>query len=177
MTSGVENCKVVAACPIEVSGTGALTGIMMAYEVASGEELSEEQKETAVEELVTTGELADEIGQEEATDLMNEIKEEVIKEVFGDFHIPEDSTSEKIDEYIELLRSRLKTEYVESNRRMLESIEEVCGPCEVVYLSHYAPMCILKMKNKQIRLLADSTISVYYEEVDEVNVSAEFRID
>jgi len=84
MTSGVENCNVVAACPIEVSGTGALTGIMMAYEVASGEELSEEQKEAAVEELVTTGELADEIGQEEAADLMNEIKEEIISENISD---------------------------------------------------------------------------------------------
>ena len=39
LTSGVENCNVVAASPIEVSGTGALTGIMMAYESASGEEL------------------------------------------------------------------------------------------------------------------------------------------
>ena len=84
MTSGVENCNVVAACPIEVSGTGALTGIMMAYEVASGEELSEEQKEAATEELVTTGELADEIGQEEATDLMNEVKQEVIEEGLSD---------------------------------------------------------------------------------------------
>ena len=28
-TSGVENCNVVAASPIAVSGTGALTGIMM----------------------------------------------------------------------------------------------------------------------------------------------------
>lgn len=80
MTSGVENCNVVAASPIEVSGTGALTGIMMAYEVASGEELSEEQKEAAVEELVTTGELADEIGKEDAQTLMNEIKETVLEE-------------------------------------------------------------------------------------------------
>ena len=56
LTSGMENCNVVAAAPIEVSGTGALTGIMMAYETASGEELSEEQKAAAVEELVTTGE-------------------------------------------------------------------------------------------------------------------------
>ena len=31
LTSGVENCNVVAGSPIEVSGTGALTGIMMAY--------------------------------------------------------------------------------------------------------------------------------------------------
>ena len=28
-TSGVTNCEVVAACPFEVSGTGALTGIQM----------------------------------------------------------------------------------------------------------------------------------------------------
>lgn len=80
LTSGVENCNVVAASPIEVSGTGALTGIMMAYEVASGEELSEEQKEAATEELVTTGELADSIGREEAAQLMNDIKMEVIEE-------------------------------------------------------------------------------------------------
>ena len=47
LTSGVENCNVVAASPIEVSGTGALTGIMMAYESASGEKLSEDQKAAA----------------------------------------------------------------------------------------------------------------------------------
>ena len=73
-TSGVENCNVVAASPIEVSGTGALTGIMMAYETASGETLNEDQKATATEELITTGELADAVGQQEATDLMNEVK-------------------------------------------------------------------------------------------------------
>lgn len=84
MTSGVENCNVVAASPIEVSGTGALTGIMMAYEKASGTTLNEEQKAAATEELVTTGELADSIGQKEATDLMNEVKQEVIKEGLTD---------------------------------------------------------------------------------------------
>lgn len=84
LTSGVENCNVVAASPIEVSGTGALTGIMMAYESASGEELSEEQKAAATEELVTTGELADEIGSQEASDLMNQVKEQVIQNNLSD---------------------------------------------------------------------------------------------
>lgn len=42
--SGVENCNVIAASPIEVSGTGALTGIMMAYEKATGTTLNEDQK-------------------------------------------------------------------------------------------------------------------------------------
>ncbi|MGN0333610.1 MAG: DUF1002 domain-containing protein [Lachnospiraceae bacterium] len=80
LTSGVENCNVIAASPIEVSGTGALTGIMMAYESASGEELDEDQKAAATEELVTTGELADEIGQEQASELMNQVKQEVIED-------------------------------------------------------------------------------------------------
>lgn len=84
LTSGVENCNVVAASPIAVSGTGALTGIMMAYESASGETLNEEQKATAVEELVTTGDLAESIGQESAADLMNEVKEAVIEDGLTD---------------------------------------------------------------------------------------------
>lgn len=33
-TSGVTNCQVVAACPFKVSGTGALTGVIMAYELS-----------------------------------------------------------------------------------------------------------------------------------------------
>lgn len=84
LTSGMENCNVVAASPMAVSGTGALTGIMMAYESASGETLSEDQKATAVEELVTTGDLAEAIGQQEAADLMNDVKQTVIEDGLTD---------------------------------------------------------------------------------------------
>ena len=94
-TSGVENCNVVAASPIEVSGTGALTGIMMAYETASGEKLDEGQKEAATEELVTTGELADDIGQDKATDLMNDVKEDVIANDISDKDKIADTVEEK----------------------------------------------------------------------------------
>lgn len=120
MTSGVENCNVVAACPIEVSGTGALTGIMMAYEVASGEELSEEQKEVAVEELVTTGELADEIGKDEATALMNEVKETVLEEGL--------SNPEEIEEVISDAASQigvtLTDEQIAEIRELMEKISQ-----------------------------------------------------
>lgn len=77
-TSGVKNCEVVAACPFEVSGTGALTGIQMAYETASGEKLDEGKKEAAMEELITTGDLADSIGSEEAAQVVGEVKEEIL---------------------------------------------------------------------------------------------------
>ena len=39
-TAGVTNCEAVAACPYEVSGTGALTGVIMAYESASDRSLT-----------------------------------------------------------------------------------------------------------------------------------------
>ena len=77
-TSGVTNCEVVAACPFEVSGTGALTGIQMAYETASGQKLDETKKELATEEMVVTGNLADSVGQNDATTVINQAKMQVI---------------------------------------------------------------------------------------------------
>ncbi len=78
-TSGVTNCQVVAASPFEVSGTGALTGVIMAYETANDVTLDEEKKDLANEELVTTGNLADAVGQSKATAVINETKLQVIE--------------------------------------------------------------------------------------------------
>lgn len=78
VTAGVENARVVAAAPFKVSGTAALTGIMKAFEQASGENLNEDAKKAASEELVTTGELGEELGQNEAAALIKEIKEKIV---------------------------------------------------------------------------------------------------
>lgn len=136
MTSGVENCNVVAASPIEVSGTGALTGIMMAYETASGEELDEGQKAAATEELVTTGELADSIGQQEATDLMNDIKQDVIENDLSEEGEITDAvykaagslnvtlTDDQIDKIVALMQKIAEYDYdVKSLKDTLENLE------------------------------------------------------
>lgn len=78
-TAGVENANVVVAAPFPVSGTGGLTGVMKAFEDATGEALPEDKKELATEELITTGDLGDEVGQDKATGLINDIKTEIIK--------------------------------------------------------------------------------------------------
>lgn len=119
-TSGVENCNVVAASPIEVSGTGALTGIMMAYETASGETLNEDQKATATEELITTGELADAVGQQEATDLMNEIKGEVIEEGLTDPSEIQDTVNDAAEKY----NITLTQEQMDKITALMESISQ-----------------------------------------------------
>ena len=93
----VANLTFVTSSPIEVSGTGALTGIMMAYEKASGKELSEDQKATATEELVTTGDLAKDLGQDTASDLINDVKESVIEDKLTDPSDIQDAISDAAD--------------------------------------------------------------------------------
>ena len=83
-TAGLTSANVIAAAPYAVSGTGALTGVIKAFEDASGEKLDETKKELANEELVTTGDLGDEIGQDKAAGVVNDIKNEVIKEGTSD---------------------------------------------------------------------------------------------
>lgn len=82
ITLGITNADVKAYAPYAVSGTGALTGIMKAFETGSddGKEITEEQKEVANEELVMTGQLGDSIGKEEASAVVNEVKTQVIKD-------------------------------------------------------------------------------------------------
>lgn len=120
LTSGVENCNVVAASPIEVSGTGALTGIMMAYESASGEELSEEQKAVATEELVTTGELAGDIGQDSASELMNQVKQDVIEEKLTD----EDKIKENVEDTAKDLDINLTDEQIAKITALMQNISQ-----------------------------------------------------
>lgn len=82
ITLGITNADVKAYAPYAVSGTGALTGIMKAFETGSDDskEITEEQKEVANEELVMTGQLGDSIGKEEASAVVNEVKTQVIKD-------------------------------------------------------------------------------------------------
>lgn len=79
-TAGIENAIIEITAPFEVSGTGALTGIMKGYEVKTGEVIDEDQKLIATEEMVLTSELADEgANEEDVTEFFGKVKEEVNK--------------------------------------------------------------------------------------------------
>lgn len=80
LTAGINDADVQITAPIEVSGTGALTGIMKAYEVSTGEQISEDVKQAATQELVTNAELGQEIGDDQANDLINTIKQEIAEQ-------------------------------------------------------------------------------------------------
>ena len=79
VTAGVRDARVIAAAPFDVSGTAALTGILKAFEEVTGKKIDENQKQIANEEIVKTGRLGDEIGKDKASQLIQEIKQEIVE--------------------------------------------------------------------------------------------------
>ena len=77
-TAGVTNCEVLAAAPFPVSGTGALTGTLMAYENLTGVTLNQAKKDAAAQEFATTYELGQSVGQQQAQQIVNDMKMQVI---------------------------------------------------------------------------------------------------
>ena len=73
-TAGITDAQVSVSAPFPVSGTGALTGAYKAYEDITGNSLSSLAKAAGAEELVVTGELAEYIGSEDATQMIGELK-------------------------------------------------------------------------------------------------------
>ena len=73
-TAGITDAKIIVAAPFEVSGTAALTGVYMAYEDITGEELDETAKLVSTQELTLTAELADKIGSYDSVEIVNELK-------------------------------------------------------------------------------------------------------
>ncbi|WP_022793631.1 DUF1002 domain-containing protein [Marinococcus halotolerans] len=113
-TAGVEDAEVYVTAPFEVSGTAALTGILKAYEQQNNVSISEDQKQVANEEIAKTSELGEDIGKEEATTLITQIKQEInnteinntedigviVQNVSGDMNI--ELSEEQTDELVSL---------------------------------------------------------------------------
>ncbi len=77
-SAGVRNADVIAICPFKVSGTGALTGVMLAYETATGTALDTTKKDVATQELVVTQSISSQVGSDAATLIVNDVKASVV---------------------------------------------------------------------------------------------------
>jgi len=113
VTAGIDSCDVIAAAPRDVSGTGALTGIIKAYEKVTDEQLDEEKTELAMEELYETAQLGSDIGQDQASAIMNEVKQQVLKDEVTDASDVEDIVKE-VSEYYDVNLTEEQTEKVAS---------------------------------------------------------------
>lgn len=80
-TAGLEDADVTVAGPFSVSGTAGLIGAIKAYDTMTGKDTAEESIEAATQELVTTSELGESMGdQESASTLVGAVKDKVVSE-------------------------------------------------------------------------------------------------
>ena len=78
ITAGVEDADIMVVAPTQISGTAALIGAMKAYEDMTGEDVTDEALDTALNELVTTGEISDAVGSNsDAEELISYVKAQI----------------------------------------------------------------------------------------------------
>jgi uncharacterized protein YpuA (DUF1002 family) len=80
ITAGLKDAEVYITSPVAVSGTAALTGIMKAYETSTNQKIDDEVKKVANKEMVTTAELGESIGDDQAVQFVSEVKKEIAAE-------------------------------------------------------------------------------------------------
>lgn len=81
LTAGLEDADVYVAAPSNISGTSALIGAVKGYADMTGSSVNEQALETAVNELVVTGEIGDILGDSEtASDMVAYIKQQIVEQ-------------------------------------------------------------------------------------------------
>ncbi|MBQ2626458.1 MAG: DUF1002 domain-containing protein [Eubacterium sp.] len=99
-TAGIKDADVVIASPGGATGSSALLGVTKAYSEITGESLKAESLDAAAEELILTGEVGDEIGdQDKAAQLIASVKEAVASKSLDAEEIEQviDEAAEQLD--------------------------------------------------------------------------------
>ena len=100
LTAGVSDAEILVAAPSPMSGTAALIGAIKGYEAMTGVAVEEVTLDTAMDELITTGEIAEEIAEKTGGD------------------------SEQIEELIAFVKARVAASELETEEDILSVITE-----------------------------------------------------
>ena len=137
ITAGVKDAKIIVASPFEVSGTAALTGVYKAYESITGNKLDEAAKAAGIRELTVTGEIAEEVGDNDAAGIVSGVKqvfsdaskmsdEELRREIIsiaGKYNVT--LSDSQIQQLIDLCRTLEKLDPSELKSRVEEAQETI----------------------------------------------------
>lgn len=92
LTAGLEDANVYVAAPSNISGTSALIGAVKGYAEMNDTKVDEDALETAVNELVVTGDLGEILGDSEtASDIVAYVKQQILEN-----NVSSDADIEKI---------------------------------------------------------------------------------
>lgn len=118
-TAGIKNADVVVAGPFQISGTAALVGAMKAYSAMTGDVITPELVDAATDELITTGNVAENIGDADKTaQLIAAVKEIILSH---DYETDEDMDA-AIREVAEKLGITLSDDDVISIRELMKKL-------------------------------------------------------
>ena len=153
-TAGISDAEVKISAPFAVSGTAALTGLYKAYEDITGEQLDMTAKSVAAEEIVITGNLAEMLGDVDATELVHQHK-----------HMLEQTQGMPDDE----LRSQLKTLASNINAQVtdaqIEQLLKLCRSLEKLDASELAEKVNSITKTIENANKVEKTVSKVVEDV------------
>lgn len=122
ITAGIKNARVVVAGPFNITGTAGLVGAMEAYSVMTGEEISQEAMDTAVNELVVTGEIAENTGDSsKVEELMALVKQNIAEK---DLETPEEIKNAIIEAAKEL-DFNLSDEQLEKVTKLMDKVSDL----------------------------------------------------
>ena len=122
ITAGLSDAQVTVAAPFNISGTSALVGAMKAYSVMTGEDISESTMDTATDELVTTAEVAESIGDnDKVVQLVAAAKQKIFEEELSSM----DDIRDAVESSAEALKINIEEEDVEKLTAMIKKVSEV----------------------------------------------------
>ncbi len=121
VTAGMKDAKIKVTAPFKVTGTTALTGIMMAFEEATGQKLNEDAKKVANQEIKVTKDISEDFGQDKATELIKRVKTEILSQ---NIKTPEDMR-EVIINIANELGITLSEEQIDQILKLMERISKL----------------------------------------------------
>lgn len=121
-TAGITDADVTVAGPFNITGTAALVGAMNAYEDMTGENITEESKDAATNELVITSNLASALDDpDKAEQFLALVKEEVLSQ---DVSSVEDITA-VVDDCARKIQIELTEEQKAQIAQLMEKISQL----------------------------------------------------
>lgn len=116
-TAGIKDADIIVAGPFNISGTAALVGAIKSYENMTGEAVKTKNVETATNELVVTGKVAESVGDtDKAEQLIGAVKEQVVE--------GHAVTAEEIGEVVDKVAQEMSIQLSEEDRQAIVKLME-----------------------------------------------------
>lgn len=123
-TAGLEDADVIVAAPFPISGTAALIGAMKAYANMEDTKVDKESLDAAMNEIVVTGELSENLGDKEQSEqLIAYVKKKVLEDGLDTANEIQDVISEACDKF--------QVSLTDENKERIVSLMEKIGSLDI----------------------------------------------